>query len=151
MSDIRNKAKRLILALYNIDEIYYTSEKKKRLSDAELCIMYALDDGKPHSQREIAKEWLVPKTTINTITKRWEKEGLLTLIPIPGKRREMQITLTEAGKEYSKLFLEFLYNAENKALQKTLDRYSDTFIEAIEYFGASLKGAFEESNSEGGI
>ncbi len=149
MSDIRKKAKRLILALYHIDEIYYTSEKKKRLSDAELCIMYALDDGKPHSQREIAEEWLVPKTTINTITKRWEKEGLLTLTPIPGKRREMQITLTETGKEYSKLFLEFLYNAEDKALQKTLDRYSDVFIEAIEYFGASLKEAFEESNSEG--
>ncbi len=149
MSNIRNKAKRLILALYNIDEIYYTSEKKKRLSDAELCIMYALDDGAPHSQREIAEEWLVPKTTINTITKRWENEGLLTQTPIPGKRREMQITLTEAGKEYSKKFLEFIYNAEDKALQKTLDRYSDTFIEAIEYFGKSLKEAFEESNSEG--
>lgn len=68
MEDIRKKAKRLILALYNIDEVYYASEKKKRLSDAELCILYALDDGQPHSQKEICEEWHVPKTTINTIT-----------------------------------------------------------------------------------
>ncbi len=149
MNGIRNKAKRLILALYNIDEIYYASEKKKRLSDAELCIMYALDDGEPHSQREIAEKWLVPKTTINTITKHWENEGLLTQTPIPGKRREMQITLTETGKVYAKDIMTFIYEAEDKALQKTLEHYSDTFIEAIEYFGTSLKEAFEESNREG--
>lgn len=149
MSDIRSKAKRLILALYNVDAVYYASEKKNRVTEAELCIMYVLDDGKPHSQREIAQDWLVPKTTINTITKRWENEGLLTQTRIPGKRREMQITLTEAGKEYSKSFLQFVYTAQDKALKKTVDRYSDTFIEALEYFGASLKEAFEEPNSEG--
>lgn len=55
MKDIRKTTKRLILALYNIDKIYYLSEKKKQLSDAEFCIMYALDD-EPHSQREIAEE-----------------------------------------------------------------------------------------------
>lgn len=148
MNNIRKTAKRLILALCNIDKIYYLSEKKKRLSDAELCIMYALDDGEPHSQKEIAEEWLVPKTTINTITKHWEKEGLLIQTPIPGKRREMQITLTEAGKEYAKGFMSFIYKAEDTALKKTMDHYSDTFIEALEYFGESLKDAFEEQSNE---
>lgn len=144
MEDIRAKAKRLILALYNIDEIYYTSEKKRRLSDAELCILYALDDGQPHSQKEICDKWLVPKTTINTITKKWESQGILTLTAIPGKRREMQITLTDVGKRFSKEILDFIYRAESTALTKTLDKYSDTFIEAMEYFGNNLKKAFEE-------
>lgn len=144
MGDMRKVAKRLIVALRNIDKAYYSTEKKKRLSDAELCIMYALDDGEPHSQREIAEEWHLSKTTINTITKHWESEGLLIQKPIPGKRREMQITLTEAGKTYAESFLSFLYKAEDKALQKTLDRYSDAFIEALEYLGESLKEAFEE-------
>ena len=144
MEDIRAKAKRLILALYNIDEIYYTSEKKRRLSDAELCILYALDDGQPHSQKEICDKWLVPKTTINTITKKWESQGLLTLAAISGKRREMQITLTDSGKAFSKEILDFIYRAEDTALTKTLDKYSDAFIDALEYFGAELKKAFEE-------
>lgn len=125
------------------------SEKKKRLSDAELCIMYALDDGQPHSQKEICEEWLVPKTTVNTITKKWEAQGYLTLAAIPGKRREMQITLTDSGKAYAKEFMAFVYRAEDKALAKTLDKYSDTFIEALEFFGASLKEAFEEDIKNG--
>jgi len=141
---MREIARRLILALYNIDEVYYLNEGRKKISDAELSVMYAMDDGKPHSQREISQEWLVPKTTVNTIVKRWEKEGLLTQTAIPGKRREMNIMLTDAGREYAKSFMSFLYKAEDKALKKTLDKYSDEFIEVIEYFGESLKEAFEE-------
>ena len=141
---MREIARRLILALYNIDEVYYLNEGRKKISDAELSVMYALDDGKPHSQREISREWLVPKTTVNTIVKRLEKEGLLTQTPIQGKRREMNIMLTDAGREYAKSFMSFLYKAEDKALKKTLDKYSDEFIEVIEYFGESLKEAFEE-------
>ena len=149
MNNTRQNAKRLILALYNIDEVYYVSEKKKRLSDAELCIMYALDDGQPHSQKEICDEWLVPKTTVNTITKKWESQGVLTLAAIPGKRREMQITLTDTGKLFSREILDFIYRAESTALTKTLDKYSDTFIEALEYFGKNLKEAFEEDTKDG--
>lgn len=141
---MRKTARRLILALYNIDEVYYLNEGQKKISDAELSVMYALDDGKPHSQREISQEWLVPKTSVNTIVKRWEKEGLLMQTPIPGKRREMHIMLTDAGREYAKDFMSFLYKAEDKALKKTLDKYSEEFIEAIEYFGESLKEAFAE-------
>lgn len=149
MEYIRATAKRLILALYNIDEVYYTSEKKRRLSDAELCILYALDDGQPHSQKEICEKWLVPKTTVNTITKKWEAQGLLTLNAIHGKRREMQVTLTDTGKVFSKEILDFLYRAEDKALIKTLEKYSDTFIDALEYFGENLKEAFEEDTKDG--
>ena len=108
---MRATARRLILALYNIDETYYLNENKKKLSDAELCVIYALDDGQPHSQREISQEWLVPKTSVNTIVKRWEKEGFLTMTPVPGKRREMNILLTNSGREYAKSFMGFLYRA----------------------------------------
>ncbi len=146
---MRETARRLIFALYHIDETYYLNEKNKKLSDAELCVMYALDDGKPHSQREISQEWLVPKTSVNTIVKRWEKDGFLTMTPIAGKRREMNIMLTDAGRAYAKDFMGFLYRAEDKALKKTIDRYSDTFIEAIEFFGASLQEAFDEEMEDG--
>lgn len=140
---MRANARRLIRALCNIDEVYYLNEGKRKLSDGELCVMYALDDGKPHSQREISQEWLVPKTSVNTIVKRWEKEGYLTMTPIPGKRREMNILLTETGREYAKSFLGFLYRAEEQALQQTVDRYGPEMIDAVEFFGARLKDAFD--------
>jgi len=140
---MRQAARRLIRALCNIDEVYYINEGKRKLSDGELCVMYALDDGEPHSQREISQEWLVPKTSVNTIVKRWEKEGYLTMSPIPGKRREMNILLTETGREYAKSFLGFLYRAEELALRQTVDRYGQEMIDAVEFFGARLKAAFD--------
>jgi len=144
MDEKRLKAKRLIKALYNIDEAYYVSEKKKRLSDAELCILYALDDDLPHSQNEISKEWLISKSTINTITKKWEAQEILKLIPIENKRREMHIVLTEKGKEYAQKLLPFIYKAEDYALNKTLEKYGESFIEVLEYYGKNLKEGFEE-------
>lgn len=47
-----------------------------------------------------------------------------------------------------KKFLTFLYKAENKAIAETLERYSDEFVDAIEYLSARLKNAFEEETRE---
>lgn len=146
---MRENARRLITALNRIDEGYYLGFLNKKVSDAELAVMYALDDGKPHSQMDISREWIIPKTSVNTIVKRWEKEGFVTLIPIPGKRREMNIMLTESGSEYAKSFLGFLYRAEDEALRRTLEKYPEEFIEAIEFFGASLNEIFGEENKKG--
>ena len=64
-------------------------------------ILYALADGVPYSQKQICDEWGIPRTTVNTIIKDWEKKGLVSLSPIPGKRREMNILLTAAGQNRS--------------------------------------------------
>lgn len=144
MDQFRMTARRLIIALANADISYMLSQKISSVSEAELYMMYALDDNEPHSQKEIAEQWLIPRTTVNAVTKRWVNEGLLTKTPIPGKRREMVISFTEAGREYAKKFLAFLYRAENKAIAETLEHYSDDFIDTLEYFSARLKNAFEE-------
>ena len=109
-------------------------------------MMYALDDGKSHSQKEIAENLLLPRTTVNTIAKRWEKLGYLNLVPIPGQRREMKIVLTDAGKQFAKSILSSVYRAEDKALKQTLERYSEEFIEALEYYKSCLKDAFAEES-----
>ena len=140
---MRERAKRITRAVFNMDKAY-SLQKKSRVLEAELCLMYALDDGQPHSQKEISDKWLLPRTTMNTITKRWEREGFLTLIPIRGKRREMQIVLTDAGKQHAKNVLAVVYRAEDRALAKTLERSPDQFIEALEYFMVCLKEAFKE-------
>lgn len=146
----RQHARRLTLALYKIDEVYSLNDKRKSINTSELCLMYALDDGEPHSQSRIAREWLIPKTTLNTIVKQWERNDLLTLEAMPGARREMCIRLTGEGKRHAAAMLAPVYEAEETAICKTLERYPDQFIEAIEYFGSALKKAFEkpEENKE---
>ena len=148
MDHYRKTVRRLVIALSNVDISYMLSRKISSVSETELFMMYALDDREPHSQKEIAEQWLIPRTTVNAVTKRWVNEGLVTKTPIPGKRREMLISFTDAGREYAKKFLAFLYEAENKAIAETIERYSDEFIDAIEYYSAKLKDAFEEETHD---
>lgn len=148
MKSMRDYARRLTVALFNIDEIYYTNELTKTMQESELCLMYALDDGLPHSQRQIAEEWLIPKTTLNTLVKHWERDGLLILSSIPGKRREMQISLTDSGKRHVEKWMRVVYQAEEEAVEKTIELYSEAFIEAIEFYVTALRTAFQNQTEE---
>ena len=106
---MRENARRLVLAVCKANEVYYQCEQKKHISDAELCVLYALDDNIPHSQKAIAEEWLIPKTTVNSIVKRWEKARYVVQTPVAGTRREKYICLTDSGKAFATDFLKFIY------------------------------------------
>ena len=85
--------------IYRIDGYYSEFAKKENVKANLLWIMYALSDNKPHTQKEICNEWDLPLTTINTIIKDLEKQKLVKLLKIGGKKREMNITLTK-GSEF---------------------------------------------------
>ncbi len=144
MSDIRDTIRQLVIATSNIDKTYSVSTTKAGSPSSELWLMYALDDGLPHSQKQICDEWGFPRTTLNTIIKKCEAAGHLTLSPIPGKRREMQICLTESGRAYAKQLLDVVYRAESRAMEETLKRYSAEFVSALDYFAQCLKSSFEQ-------
>lgn len=99
--------------IYQIDGIYTKYIKLNNIkSSNELWILYALNDGKDHSQKQIAEDWDIPRTTINTIVKDLEKKGYVTMKLLKGERREMSIILTSEGKKYADTKLEYLYKKE---------------------------------------
>ena len=102
-----------------------------------LALLYALDDGKPHSQKQIYEDWLIPKTTISTIVKELVKEGYITLLA-EEESREKTILLTESGKEYTRILLEKFYTTEQEALKNTLQKFSPGFIDAFDCFASCL-------------
>ena len=144
----RNFARRLTLAIFKINGIENSIDQKVAIGSAELCLMYALDDGKPHSQKQISEQWEISKTTLNTIVKRWEQEGLLILNKVPGKRREMEICLTESGQVRAKRVLKSVYSAEDEAMRQTVEKYSNLFVDALEYYAEALKKAAESQETE---
>ena len=103
--------------IYKIDYFYAEVAKKSGVKPNLMWILYALNDGKSHSQKEISISWDIPITTINTIVKELNDDGYVDLIHIPGKRREMNIILTEKGKDYSKNILNDIYEMEEKVFK----------------------------------
>ena len=108
--------------IYKIDYFYAEVAKKSGVKPNLMWILYALNDGKSHSQKEISISWDIPITTINTIVKELNNDGYVDLIHIPGKRREMNIILTEKGKAYSKSILNDIYKIEDKVFKSLGDK-----------------------------
>lgn len=149
MSREASLARRLAYAYYSVDQFLVAKGKEKKINYAELSILYGLDGGEPVSQKELAEQIFVPVTTINTIVKVWEKQGLLIQVPVEGKKREKHIILTEAGKQYAHDHLDYIYQAEEKAMKMTLEKYSADFVEALEFYGESLRKCSEENEEQG--
>ena len=110
-------------ALYKIDGFYAEYAKTSGVKENLLWVLYALNDGNKHSQKEICESWDLPRTTVNTIVKELEEEGYVALSQIKGEKRELELALTEKGKAYAESLLSELYEIESKAfgLLKELD------------------------------
>ena len=93
-------------------------------------VFYALDDGAPHSQAEISRHWLIPKTTLNTIVGDCVARGLIRL----EGGREKYIRLTEAGAAFARRALDAVYALEDAAFARTLSRFSPEFVAALADF-----------------
>lgn len=129
--------RRLMLAANKIDGAYYLFAKKLGIKENTLAVLYALDDGELHTQTQLGEEWLIPKTTVNTIIRELESQGYVQLLS-RGQNREKTICLTEAGKIYAAEIMKSTYEAEQAALRHTLERFSAEFVEAYDCFSDCL-------------
>ena len=140
--------RRLTAAANKIDGAYYFRAKGLGIKENTLALLYVLDDGLPHTQKEIAETWLIPKTTINTAVKELMSAGYVTLAPA-SHTREKTIVLTEAGRAYTGRIVGPIAAAERQALEETLGRYAMDFIDAYDHFAQALCRALELKNSPG--
>ena len=141
MEDPSVLARRLILAATRMDGAYYYFARHSGVPENQLALFYALSDGKPHSQKEICEDWLIPKTTINTVVKEQVAAGHLTLRA--GEGREKIICLTEAGRAYAEKAISALCAAERAAAERTIARHGAGFVAAVEDFTEALWREYE--------
>ena len=106
---------RLGRLIYQIDGAYEAYGKNCKLGSPNLLwILYALNDGERHSQKQICEDWDIPRSTANTIIKDLESKNYIALSQIKGERRELLVSLTESGKQYADGILSDLYRRERE-------------------------------------
>lgn len=106
-------------ALYHVDAVYDDFAKTSGVkSPALLWILYALNDGNEHTQKDICLDWALPKSTVNTVMSELRQNGYAELVPIKGKRREMTVVLTESGKAYADSLLKDIYKKEAEVFKQ---------------------------------
>lgn len=112
------------------------------MKENALSLLYTLDNGPPCSQKQLAEELLIPKTAINTIVKEYTDAGYLSLVP-SGHSREKNVTLTAAGRAYAQKVLRPIYQAEERAISRTLGEYSSEFVKAVEVLTRNMTQEFQ--------
>ena len=131
-----------------IDGLYYLAARKLGVKENALSLLYTLNDGKSRSQKQLAQELFIPKTTINTIVKEYMDLGYVTLIP-NGHSREKNVTLTPEGQAYAQQVLQPIYQAEEEAMSRTLDEFSPSFVKAVESLTQNMAQAFQREIFQG--
>lgn len=126
-----------------IDGLYYMASRKLGVKDNTLLLFYVLNDGKVHSQKEICEEWLIPRTTINTVVKEAVNKGYVRL-EHSDHTREKTIMLTETGKTYADRLLQKVFAAEEQALERTLQEFSPELLKGLEAFTNCMQEEFEK-------
>ncbi len=127
---------RLDTAINKLDGAYYLWARRHLLKENTLSVLYALDDGKRHTQAQIARDWLIPRSTVNLVVKELASAGYARLTMLNDK--EKWVKLTAKGKAYAKTTLKELYDAEIAAIDKTIEAFSPSFVDALEKYTDTL-------------
>lgn len=145
MENHRESILQFMLAINRLDGFYYTVAKRLGLNENETALLYALSDGKRHTQREICRQWLIPRTTVNSITQHYVRLGYLELLPTG--HREKELRLTEAGEAFSQALFAQVFQAEQIAFAQTIGEdagaISQRILQFIQRMEALLNGAPE--------
>lgn len=120
LSPAHNDIRRLMIAIDQIDQLYYRAVRQLGIKSNTFVLLYALADGHPYSQKQISDEWSIPRTTLNTIVQECKELGYLELLPTGGKEKD--IRLTESGKRWADGIIGPIFAAEERALPADLAR-----------------------------
>lgn len=140
-------ARRISLANTRLMSAWYYFARDRHLNENALSVLYALDDGAAHTQMQLCRDWLMPKTTINTCIRDFAQKKWVKLSPSPKDHREKQIHLTAEGRRVAKTLLRPLYQAEKTTTEETVKQFSDTFVDALEYFAAHICSSLEHERN----
>lgn len=123
-----------------IDDIYGSYASSFGITDAELCVLYALPehDG-DYLQTDICRGWHYSLQTIHTTIKNMEKKGLITLICQPGNKKNKYIHLTDAGAKLVEEIILPLNKAEISAFSTLTEEEQSLLLPLLQKQANALK------------
>lgn len=101
------------------NELYSRWAKSQGLTYDALFVLYAIQDSQDGCcQKEICEKWSMPKQTVNSILKNFEKEGYLLFTVDENDKRNKIIRFSERGRAYAGEILGRLHEIESRVVRK---------------------------------
>lgn len=124
-----------------IDDLYEKHASKSSVSPTAFWLLYALMEnggGRPLTQRRFCKEWSYSPQTVNSCLKKLQRDGLVSLVSLPGSKKEKGIELTDCGEEAARRLVGPLMAAEARAFGSLSSKERATTLRALRGYLALL-------------
>lgn len=93
--------------------VYDDWAKAHGVSVNSLLVLSAVHEGmEACTQKKISQRWRIPKQTVNSVLKDFERKGLVELLPMKEDERNKLIRFTAKGKKYADAIISKLRKVE---------------------------------------
>lgn len=112
------------------------------LSYYELLVILSLSEADgPLRQKDICTQWTLPKQTVNTILKSFQKRSWITLIPSKEDRRNKEILLTDPGRDFVSRTAQAMQQHECMVLESLGSKRAEELIQITRLYNQFFKEA----------
>lgn len=132
-----------------MDGVYHDAGQRLGLSDSVMIVLYTVSgNGGSCMLSEICRLSGTSKQTINSALRRLEKEGIITLETVDGRRK--CVFLTPKGKKLAENTVENIIKAENEIYGSWTAEERKIYIELTERFLRQIREKTSGLGSNGG-
>ncbi len=110
--------------------VYENIAKKYGLNYNSLMVLYTLYEIDVCTQKIVCQRYLIPKQTVHSILKEFEKKGYIYFEPYPGSKREKIIKLTNEGKLFADPVIEKVNYIEEKTMENIGSKTCRSLVES---------------------
>lgn len=115
--------------------IYNDWSKAQGVSYNEVMIWVSLHNNRVAcTQKQICDDWLLPKQTVNTIMREFERRGYIVYTQSESDRRQKNISLTPEGLQLSEQIVPKLHELELSVFDKLGGAVCGQMLDAMEQF-----------------
>ncbi len=131
------------------DELYGSVTSCFDLSKGSMMVIWTMFDfGRPCTQKEICKDWLGNKQTINSAVKKLIEEGIIDIAPSPDNFREKLLSFTEKGKFLALRTAGKLVQADKNAFERLSEEEQNEALRISQKHYEFLKEEFDQIKGE---
>lgn len=128
-----------------LNSLYHMAAVKSKISDGEVDIWSALlTTTEEYSQQDLCEILSLPKQTVNSLIAGMVKKGFVVLEHIPGTRNRKVIRLTEEGRSYGIEKVQWIFDAEQRAMEDTDAAEVQAYVSMLEKYIKKLRKEIEE-------
>ncbi len=128
-----------------IQDVNYTYEQYARvmgINNTAMYIFFLIYQSNTISQKDICEITKIPKQTVNTVVKEYQRKRFIEAVPGKEDRRQKDLHLTQTGMEFCNKLLPPVIEAERRAFEhlskskqeqllKLFDEYNQVFQEEM--------------------